>query len=70
MNTFLSYLAIAVLFTLVLLPAIAGFARERRIDRELRDAQRRRSAQPPQTRGAARPVMATRRPFAGRWVRT
>ncbi|MFD9503610.1 hypothetical protein [Streptomyces sp. NPDC060035] len=70
MNTFLSYLVIAALFTLVLLPAFAGIAAERRIDRELRDAERQRSAQPPETPGAARPVMATRRPLAGVWART
>ncbi|MET7366907.1 hypothetical protein ABZS61_13905 [Streptomyces sp. NPDC005566] len=65
MNTFLSYLATAALLAFVLLPALAGLARERRIDRELRDAQRRRTAQPPETAGAAQPVTATRRPFAG-----
>ncbi|MFE4688588.1 hypothetical protein ACFRH6_00860 [Streptomyces sp. NPDC056749] len=71
MNTFLSYLAIAALFALVLLPALAGLARERRIDRELRDAQRRsRGETPPGTAGAAQPVTAARRPYVGSWART
>lgn len=69
MNTFLSYLAITALLTLVLLPALAGLAREHRIDRELRDAERQRSARPPKTAGAAQPVTATRRPVAGSWAR-
>ncbi|MEK8144804.1 hypothetical protein NKH18_34175 [Streptomyces sp. M10(2022)] len=62
MNTFLSYLSITALIALVLLPALMGFARERRIDRELRAAERRRSVQPPETTGAAQPVTAARRP--------
>ncbi|MFJ3699954.1 MULTISPECIES: hypothetical protein [Streptomyces] len=70
MNTFLSYLAIAALFALVLLPALAGLARERRIDRELRDAQRRRGETPSGTAGAAQPVTAARRPYVGSWART
>ncbi|MFB4422046.1 hypothetical protein C5F59_013265 [Streptomyces sp. QL37] len=69
MNTFLSYLAVAVLFALVLLPALVGFARERRIDRELRDAQRGRADAPPETAGAARPLTATRRPYIRSWAR-
>ncbi|AEN12291.1 hypothetical protein K373_03093 [Streptomyces sp. DvalAA-21] len=69
MNTFLSYLSIAVLFTLVLLPALVGAARERRIDRRLREAER-GHAGPPGTADAARPVTATRRPYAGSWART
>ncbi|MFD5869880.1 hypothetical protein [Streptomyces sp. NPDC060322] len=69
MNTFLSYLAIAALFALVLLPAVLGFARERRIDRELREAQRNREAAPPGTTGAARPDPATRRPHLRSWAR-
>ncbi|MFE6189500.1 hypothetical protein ACFQ6U_34295, partial [Streptomyces sp. NPDC056465] len=62
MNTFLSYLAIAALFALVLLPAALGFARERRIDRELREAQRNREAAPPGTTGAAGAGAAARAP--------
>ncbi|WP_329232692.1 MULTISPECIES: hypothetical protein [unclassified Streptomyces] len=70
MNTFLSYLAIAALFALVLLPAVLGFARERRIDRELREARRNgEAAAPPGTTGAARPVPATRRPHLRSWAR-
>ncbi|MEU8707137.1 hypothetical protein [Streptomyces sp. NPDC048565] len=69
MNTFLSYLSIAALFTLVLLPALVGFARERRIDRELREAERRGEAAPPEAAGAARPVTAKRRPYVRSWAR-
>lgn len=69
MNTFLSYLSIAALFALVLLPALVGFARERRIDRELREAELRRGPQPPGTAGAALPVTATRRPYLRSWAR-
>lgn len=61
MNTFLSYLSTAVLFALVLLPALVGAARERRIDRALREAERGRAAKPPGTADAARPVRVTRR---------
>ncbi|MDQ0794067.1 hypothetical protein [Streptomyces sp. B1I3] len=70
MNTFLSFLSIAALFTLVLLPALVGAARERRIDRQLREAERGRAAKPPGTADAARPVTATRRPYARSWART
>lgn len=69
MNTFLSYLVIAALFILVLLPALVGLARERHIDRQLRDAERRRRAQPPEAAGAALPVTATRRPYLRSWAR-
>ncbi|MFB7213667.1 hypothetical protein, partial [Streptomyces sp. NPDC056255] len=58
MNTFQNVLGIAALIALVLLPALAGLARERRIDRELRAAERARSDGPPRTAGAARPVTA------------
>ncbi|MGQ4727786.1 hypothetical protein ACUN3E_08995 [Streptomyces sp. Ju416(a)] len=40
MNLFLNYLVVAALFALVLLPTGLGIARERRIDRQLRDAAR------------------------------
>ncbi|MEU1125947.1 hypothetical protein ABZ371_20860 [Streptomyces sp. NPDC005899] len=70
MNTFLSFLSIAALFALVLLPALVGAARERRIDRQLREAERARAVEPPGTAAAARPVTATRRPYAGSWART
>ncbi|MEV6264910.1 hypothetical protein AB0M42_29745 [Streptomyces sp. NPDC051784] len=69
MNTFLSYLSIAVLFALVTLPALLGLARERRISHELREAARRRETQPPETADAARPVAATRRPQLRSWAR-
>ncbi|MER5554977.1 hypothetical protein ABT001_25460 [Streptomyces sp. NPDC002793] len=69
MNTFMNYLAVAVLFALVLLPALVGLARERRIDRELRDARRDQEATPPREAGAAQPVVVTRRPYLRSWAR-
>ncbi|GHF43500.1 hypothetical protein PV376_26715 [Streptomyces sp. NRRL_ISP-5395] len=70
MNTFLNYLVVAALFALVLAPVALGSARERRIDRQLREAERgRRAAGPPETKSAARPVTATRRPHPRIWVR-
>ncbi|MGW1843696.1 hypothetical protein [Streptomyces sp. NPDC001966] len=69
MNTFQNVLGIAALIALVLLPALAGLAREHRIDRQLRAAQRARSDGPPETAGAARPVMAARRPYLRSWAR-
>ncbi|MFD4124102.1 hypothetical protein ACFXKK_19405 [Streptomyces globisporus] len=53
MNLFLNYLVVAALFALVLAPVALGLARERRIDRQLRDAAR-REAEPTETesRGA------------------
>ncbi|MGX1896863.1 hypothetical protein ACWIHQ_25760, partial [Streptomyces anulatus] len=54
MNTFLNYLVVAALFALVLAPVALGLARERRIDRQLREAEQgRRAAGPPETRSAA-----------------
>ncbi|MFF9511673.1 hypothetical protein ACF1BU_16440 [Streptomyces sp. NPDC014724] len=67
MNAFLNVLGIAVLIVLFLLPTLAGLARERRIDRELREAER--GDAPPETGGAAQPVTATRRPYLGSWAR-
>ncbi|WP_326658044.1 hypothetical protein [Streptomyces sp. NBC_00385] len=69
MNTFLNFLGISAVFALVLLPALAGIARERRIDRELGEAERARSAEPPRTADAARPVRAARRPYVRSWAR-
>ncbi|MFJ6430880.1 hypothetical protein [Streptomyces sp. NPDC091416] len=69
MNTFLNFLGISAVFALVLLPVLAGIARERRIDRELREAERARSAEPPRTADAARPVRAARRPYVRSWAR-
>jgi hypothetical protein len=50
---------------LVLLPALVGIAHDRRIDRRLREAERQRRAEPPETADAARPVEAERRPWYG-----
>ncbi|WP_371625832.1 hypothetical protein OG245_25885 [Streptomyces sp. NBC_01116] len=70
MNTFLNYLVVAALFALVLAPVALGVARERRIDRQLREAERgRRASGPPETESAARRVAAARRPHLGRWAR-
>lgn len=52
MNTFLNYLVVAALFALVLAPVALGLARERRIDRQLREAERGRRAADPRKRGA------------------
>ncbi|MGX8278113.1 hypothetical protein [Streptomyces sp. PBSH9] len=68
MNLFLAYLVVTALLALVLLPAGLGLARERRIDRQLRDAAR-REAEPTETESAARPVTATRRPHLRSWAR-
>ncbi|WLQ40759.1 hypothetical protein P8A22_12670 [Streptomyces laculatispora] len=69
MNTFLNLLGISAVFALVLLPALIGIARERRIDRELREAERGRRADPPRTADAAQPVKAARRPYVRNWAR-
>ncbi|MGW6583990.1 hypothetical protein ACWF76_32145 [Streptomyces globisporus] len=68
MNLFLNYLVVTALLALVLLPAGLGLARERRIDRQLRDAAR-REAEPTETESAARPVAATRRSRPKGWAR-
>ncbi|MET8325832.1 hypothetical protein [Streptomyces sp. NPDC005181] len=65
MNTFLNYLSIATVFALFLVPTLVGVARDRRIDRQLREAERQRRAEFPETAGAARPVKAERRPWYG-----
>ncbi|MFI5745207.1 hypothetical protein ACIBBE_04625 [Streptomyces sp. NPDC051644] len=69
MNTFPNVLGIAALFALVLLPTLLGLARERRIDRELREAERERGDAPPETADAAQPITATRRPHLRSWAR-
>ncbi|MFD7749075.1 hypothetical protein ACFV2V_24045 [Streptomyces sp. NPDC059698] len=70
MDIFLNYLVVSALFAFVLAPVALGAARERRIDRQLREAERgRREPAPPQTRSAARPVTAARRSRPGSWAR-
>ncbi|GGY77988.1 hypothetical protein CP967_10895 [Streptomyces nitrosporeus] len=69
MNTFLSYLSITALFAFVLLPVLLGLAREGRISRELREAERRREERLPEAAGAAQPLTATRRPYLRSWAR-
>ncbi|MBT2527593.1 hypothetical protein J7E91_19725 [Streptomyces sp. ISL-99] len=58
METFLNYLAVLVLFVLLTLPSFIGHARERRIDRQLRQAENPRPRQPETARSAPgrRPV--------------
>lgn len=67
-NTLLNLLGVTVLAALVLLPTLYGFARERRISRELRQAERVRRADPPDP-AAARPEGAVRRPYLRAWAR-
>ncbi|MFF0060611.1 hypothetical protein ACFYRC_03510 [Streptomyces sp. NPDC005279] len=43
MNTFLNYLFVLALFGLITLPSLVGLARERAIDRQLREAELRKS---------------------------
>uniref|UniRef100_A0AAU2VPF8 Uncharacterized protein n=1 Tax=Streptomyces sp. NBC_00008 TaxID=2903610 RepID=A0AAU2VPF8_9ACTN len=69
MNTFQNVLGISAVIALVLLPALIGIAREIRIDRELRDAERSRRTAPPETTDAAQPVKAARRPYVRSWAR-
>ncbi|MFD6533081.1 hypothetical protein [Streptomyces sp. NPDC060184] len=72
MNTLLNVLGVTVLAALVLLPALLGFARERRIDRELRAAAIDRDAHraaPPDTSTTGRTRPAARRPYVRSWAR-
>ncbi|MFE2977116.1 hypothetical protein [Streptomyces sp. NPDC059258] len=71
MNTFLNYLVVAALFALVLAPVALGVVRERRIDRQLREAERgrRAAAGPPETRSAARPYRVTRHSYPKGWAK-
>lgn len=68
MNLFLNYLTVTALFAFVALPAAIGLVRERRIDRQLRDAER-REAKPRPTRSAARPYKVTRRSYPKGWAK-
>lgn len=69
MNTFVNILGISAVIVVVLTPALLGIARERRIDRALREAERTRATEPPGTADAARPVAAARRPYVRSWAR-
>ncbi|MFG2559054.1 hypothetical protein [Streptomyces sp. NPDC048496] len=62
MNAFLNYRGTAVVFALLLAPVLVGIAHDRRIDRQLREAERDRRAELPETADAAQPVKAVRRP--------
>ncbi|MFD5103315.1 hypothetical protein [Streptomyces albidochromogenes] len=58
MATFLNYLVVLALFVLLTLPSFLGHARDRRIDRQLRQAENPRPRQPETIRSAPgrRPV--------------
>ncbi|MET4669319.1 hypothetical protein ABID94_002187 [Streptomyces sp. PvR018] len=68
MNLFLDYLTVIALFVLLALPAAIGFVRERRIDRQLRDAERGEAARR-ETESAARPYKVTRRSYPKGWAK-
>ncbi|MET9091615.1 hypothetical protein ABZX72_05980 [Streptomyces cyaneofuscatus] len=68
MNLFLNYLTVTVLFALVALPAVAGLIRERRIDRQLRDAERGEVARTG-PRSTARPYKVTRHSYPKGWAK-
>jgi len=69
MNTFLHVLGISSLIGLYLLLTLFGLVRERRIDRELREAERRPAQTPSETTDAVRPDTAARRPPFRSWAR-
>lgn len=68
MNLFLDYLTVIALFVFVALPAAVGFVRERRIDRQLRDAERGEAART-EPYSAARPYKVTRRSYPKGWAK-
>ncbi len=68
MNLFLDYLTVTALFALVALPAALGLIRDRRIDRQLRDAERGEAART-ETESAARPYKVTRRSYPKGWAK-
>lgn len=68
MNLFLDYLTVIALFAFVALPATVGLIRERRITRQLRDAER-KEAKPTHTRSAARPYKVTRHSYPKGWAK-
>lgn len=55
MNTFLEYLFVIALYALIALPALVGYARDRAIDRQLRQAGLREAGQPEARRRSASP---------------
>lgn len=68
MNLFLDYLTVIALFVFVALPAAIGFVRERRIDRQLRDAERGEAVRR-DPHGVARPYEVTRRSYPKGWAK-
>ncbi|MFD3787925.1 hypothetical protein [Streptomyces cyaneofuscatus] len=68
MNLFLDYLTVTALFAFVALPAAIGLERERRIDRQLRDAER-REVGPTEPRSTARPHKVTRHSYPKGWAK-
>ncbi|MFI1395092.1 hypothetical protein [Streptomyces sp. NPDC020681] len=57
MNTFMAYLFVIALLALITLPSLVGYARERSIDRQLREAA---------ARGAVRAGQRARQPIPSR----
>ncbi|WP_307661227.1 hypothetical protein [Streptomyces sp. V1I1] len=55
MNTFLEYLFVIALFALIALPSLVGYARDRAVDRRLREAERRQARLPEAERRSASP---------------
>ncbi|MFD8059503.1 hypothetical protein ACFXA0_26610 [Streptomyces cyaneofuscatus] len=68
MNLFLNYLTVTALFAFVALPAAIGLVRERRIDRQLRDAERGEVART-EPRSTARPYEVTRHSYPKGWAK-
>lgn len=57
MNTFLEYLFVIALFALIALPSLVGYARDRAIDRQLRQAELRQAGLPEAERRSASPKL-------------
>ncbi|MCX4655111.1 hypothetical protein [Streptomyces microflavus] len=68
MNLFLDYLTVIALFAFVALPATVGLIRERRITRQLRDAERGEAARR-EPHSAARPYKVTRHSYPKGWAK-
>ncbi|MEU6297093.1 hypothetical protein [Streptomyces erythrochromogenes] len=69
MNTFLSYLAVLAVATLLLAPGLYGALRERRIDRQLRAVETRLVWLPRQKAGGMPPTPRRHGPRAAAWRR-
>jgi hypothetical protein len=67
MNTFLEYLFVIALFALIALPSLVGYARDRAIDRQLRQAELRQAGPRQAALRQAGPRSASPKPRA--WSR-